>query len=205
MKKITNTYQPTTYSVRRTEAISDGVFAIAMTLLVLELSVPLSSHIINNQQLLNELGTIFPSIISFVISFLVLSLLWGVHARQFEYVQMIDRRVMFINNLRLMFVVLVPFAASVTSDYYTIPVAQLMLPIVFFVVTCISIYQWYYLTKNNYAIVKKQQHEDLQDRNNVSLLLSFIIIPVAYFIGQPAFFVFVLMSPALHYLKRRRT
>ena len=69
----------------RIEALSDGVFAIVMTLLVIELSVPLVSKLKAAEELGGMLFEMWPKFFAFVISFLVLGIVWFTHHSQFHY------------------------------------------------------------------------------------------------------------------------
>lgn len=116
-----------TLSPRRLEAFSDGVFAIAATLLVLDLSVENLGAITSNDQLWRALGSISESLLSFVISFLLLCMLWMVHARQFEHVVRVDNTVLWLNCLRLLGVVLIPFTTSLNADFSGLLLGRLVL------------------------------------------------------------------------------
>jgi uncharacterized membrane protein len=100
------------FSTRRLEALTDGVFAIAMTLLVLDLAVPNIDTVKNSADLWSALGPLSGNIISFSISFAILAIMWGIHVRQFDGIKRIDERVLNYNNLRLFIVVLIPFTTS---------------------------------------------------------------------------------------------
>jgi hypothetical protein len=94
----------------RLEAFSDGVFAIAITLLIIEIKVPEdTSH------LLSSLGHLWPSYLGFVISFLVIGLIWANHHAMFDHIQTADRMLLFLNTLLLMLVVFIPFSAGVLA------------------------------------------------------------------------------------------
>ncbi|TDU90689.1 putative membrane protein [Kribbella voronezhensis] len=94
----------------RLEAFSDGVFAIAITLLIIEIKVPEdTSH------LLTKLGELWPSYLGFVISFLVIGLIWANHHAMFDHIVTADRTLLFLNTVLLMLVVFIPFSAGVLA------------------------------------------------------------------------------------------
>jgi uncharacterized membrane protein len=94
----------------RLEAFSDGVFAIAITLLIIEIKVPEdTSH------LLRQLGDLWPSYLGFVISFLVIGLIWANHHAMFDHIRAADRTLLFLNTVLLMLVVFIPFSAGVLA------------------------------------------------------------------------------------------
>ncbi|MGW6281396.1 TMEM175 family protein [Kribbella sp. NPDC055071] len=95
----------------RLEAFSDGVFAIAITLLVIEIKVPEDTH-----HLLTQLRELWPSYLGYVISFLVIGLIWANHHAMFDHIVTADRMLLLLNTLLLLLVVLIPFTAGVFAS-----------------------------------------------------------------------------------------
>ncbi|MGW1891464.1 TMEM175 family protein [Streptomyces sp. NPDC002004] len=98
----------------RVEAFSDGVFAIAITLLILEIKVPETS---GHESLWVALGHQWPSYFAYVVSFLVIGIMWVNHHQVFSYVARVDRTLMFLNLLLLMVVAAVPWPTSLLAEY----------------------------------------------------------------------------------------
>ena len=94
----------------RLEAFSDGVFAIAITILIFDIKAPS-----NTQHLLTALLALWPSYLAYVISFLLIGLLWANHHVMFEHIVRTDRLLMFVNMLLLMDVAFIPFISSVLA------------------------------------------------------------------------------------------
>ena len=92
----------------RVEAFSDGVFAIAITLLILEIKVP---------HLLHALLAEWPSLLAFVLSFSAVLVMWINHHGLFNLMQTIDRRSLVANGLLLLLVTFVPFPTAVLAAY----------------------------------------------------------------------------------------
>jgi uncharacterized membrane protein len=105
-------------SSRRTEAFSDGVFAIAITLLVLDLIVP-SREQAAKIGLGHALAPDWPSYFAYLVSFLVIGIIWINHHTVFDKVRRVDRPVLFANLLLLLFVSLIPFPTHLLADYLT--------------------------------------------------------------------------------------
>ena len=101
----------------RVEAFSDGVFAIAITLLILDLKVPLGQ----GSDLWQALGREWPSYDAYVVSFMVIGIMWANHHQVFSYVARVDRTLLFLNLLLLMGVSALPWATAVVSDYLRSP------------------------------------------------------------------------------------
>ena len=99
----------------RLESLSDGVFAVAITLLALDLVVPGPGH----GALLNLLGQRWPSFVAYVISFATIGVIWVNHHAVLRNVEIVDRTLMFLNLLLLLWVVAIPFATSTMASYLT--------------------------------------------------------------------------------------
>ena len=89
---------------------SDAVFAIAVTLLVLEIRPPEDTR-----HLLHGLAALWPSYLAYVITFLLIGQVWANHHVMFDHLRRADRMVLFLNTLLLMDIAFLPFAASVLS------------------------------------------------------------------------------------------
>jgi uncharacterized membrane protein len=101
----------------RTEAFSDAVIAIAVTLLVLDLHVPVRQTL--KEPLAEALAHEWPSYAAYVTSFLVIGIIWVNHHAVFELIGRIDRTALFLNLLLLMAVVAIPFTTALLSEYLT--------------------------------------------------------------------------------------
>ena len=97
----------------RIEAFSDGVFAIAATLLVLEIGVRTST----GAQLGHELTRIWPSYLAYVTSFVTIGIIWINHHHNMRAIEHADRTFMFINLLLLLVVAFIPFPTKLVADF----------------------------------------------------------------------------------------
>lgn len=102
--------------LERLTFFSDAVFAIAITLLVIEVRPPHVSHH-DNQALAQALVNLLPNYIGFVVSFLVLGRFWVVHHNVFGLLKAADHRLVWTNLLFLMVVAFMPFPTAVLSEY----------------------------------------------------------------------------------------
>src|SRR4029078_8348293 len=99
----------------RIEALSDGGFALAMTVLVLNIQVPDGG---TSDDLPGKLLVIWPKLASYVMSFIMLSVLWIGHHFQFHYIRKTDLALLWINVFFLLAVTFLPFATGVLANYY---------------------------------------------------------------------------------------
>lgn len=96
---------------------SDAVFAIAITLLALEVRLPFSAENLNNIELKTALLTIWPKYLGFITSFLVIGFFWIGHHRKFQYIHRFDVKLLVLNLLFLMVIAFIPFPTSILSEY----------------------------------------------------------------------------------------
>ncbi|HEU0242162.1 MAG TPA: TMEM175 family protein [Micromonosporaceae bacterium] len=102
----------------RTETFSDGVMAIAITLLVLDLTVP-SRAALGDESLAHALGLQWPQFAAYVTSFLVIGIIWVNHHTTFRLIRSVDRMMLFLNLLLLLFIAAIPFTTSLIAEYLT--------------------------------------------------------------------------------------
>lgn len=115
----------------RLEQFSDGVFAIAITLLALEIHVP-SLYSNDFAKSFAEISKLLPNIITFIISFIAIAIFWVNHHQLTQTVGPIRRRVLWANVLVLLFVTLIPFATNVVSANTFNPLAVMTYSLIFF-------------------------------------------------------------------------
>ena len=95
----------------RLETFSDGVFAIAITLLVLTIAQPR-----DYTNLAHELGQRWPSLAAYVVSFIVIGIMWMNHHTVFSHLARIDRSLFYLNLLLLMTIVFIPYPTGVFGE-----------------------------------------------------------------------------------------
>ena len=101
----------------RIEAFSDGVFAIAITLLVIEIGVPHLEDQPAGTTLFGELVGQWPSYLGYVISFLQIGVIWANHHNRFRFIARSDHFLLFLNILFLMCVAFIPFPPALLARY----------------------------------------------------------------------------------------
>jgi uncharacterized membrane protein len=100
----------------RTEAFSDGVIAVAITLLILDIHVPdVQTGLL--QALLNQ----WPTYLGYVTSFLVITIFWANHHNMFRFIHRVDYALLIINAFFLMCIAFIPFVTSLLTKYITSP------------------------------------------------------------------------------------
>src|SRR6476661_5287729 len=110
-------------SLERLAALSDGIFAVAMTLLVLDLHVPVSESIRNDGDLLNALANIGPRLITYLMSFMTLGIFWVGQQTQLNHMARSDRNFTWMHIGFLLAVTLMPFSTGLLADFLEYRVA----------------------------------------------------------------------------------
>ena len=98
----------------RLEAFSDGVFAVAITLLAFNFSIHATGHGTLAHQLTHDL---WPSFLAYLVSFFMIGIIWVNHHVLVRQIAVVDRTLLFLNLVLLLFVVLIPFATSTVAAY----------------------------------------------------------------------------------------
>ena len=104
-------------SPHRIEALTDGIFAVAMTLLVIELKFPEHVDIHTSAELAQAMANLSPKFLSWIISFMVLALFWIAHHRIFSSVRHVTGRLIGLNIFQLAFVSFMPFCSALIGEY----------------------------------------------------------------------------------------
>jgi uncharacterized membrane protein len=112
-------------SVERLAALSDGIFGVGMTLLMLDLRVPAHELIHNEHGLWMALREITPNMIAYFMSFLTLGIFWHGQQTELSFLKHSDRHLSWINLLFLFAVTLLPFTTKLLSEYFNYRLALL--------------------------------------------------------------------------------
>lgn len=113
-------------SLERIAALSDGVFAVAMTLIVLDIRVPPHAGIAREGELWRALGGIVPHLVTYLMSFLTLGIFWVGQQTQLNHFARADRNLAWIHILLLALIALLPFSTSLLADFIQFRVALIL-------------------------------------------------------------------------------
>src|SRR4030095_12660549 len=101
----------------RLEAFCDGVFAIAMTLLIIDIKIPATAEINSTADLWHALKHVAPSIFAFLLSFIVILITWVNHHNHVKLVNKSSASFLYANGFLLLTVVFIPFPTSLMGEY----------------------------------------------------------------------------------------
>ena len=134
----------------RLEAFSDGVFAIAITLLILEIRVPTVDQVEGESTLWSALIDLWPSYFGYLISFLVIGIMWINHHNIFKFLDGVDHWLLAINLALLLCISFIPFPTALLAEHITHPderAATMLYAAVFFVTSLVFQVLWRYPTR----------------------------------------------------------
>ncbi len=184
------------HTKNRLEQFSDGVFAIAITLLALDLHVPhLMSPDIRGG--LSEILILLPNVLTFILSFMTIAIFWVNHHQLTQDITRIQRSVLWMNILFLLFITLIPFATNVASLNPTHPLAIITYALVLFAGSV------------SFSILRYFVHKGLGEKK-VAMRRSFIgpIIYMVAIVGAltftPIAYLLLAIPPIYYFLPKTR-
>lgn len=205
-------------STRRIEAFSDGVFAVAITLLVLEIHLPsitATAHDDIARQLLAGLGKQWPTYVSYAFSFIIVGIYWVAHHNTFHYIKQSDRTLLWINILLMMCIVFIPFPTTLIGEYPEQQISVVIYASTLVITGLVLQLLWWYATRN-YRLVERTIDPQLvrraMRRNLTGPLIYLLAIGVSFLNVEISLLVFVIV-PVLyifpgridrHWLERHR-
>jgi uncharacterized membrane protein len=172
----------------RVEAFSDGVFAVAITLLVLNIKVP--GLLQDDGGLWVALGKEWPMYTAYGTSFATIGIMWLNHHRIFEHIKRTDTMLILLNLLLLSIVVFIPVPTDLLAEYLVRPymhVAAIVYSSMFFVMACCFNLLWRYASHNNRLLAKNVNSEAVAaiSRQYLGGPVLYLVIFVVAWINAP--------------------
>lgn len=183
----------------RLEAFSDGVLAVAITLLVLNLKIELGP---GHRSVAHQLRETWPSYAAYAVSFLIIGVIWVNHHALFALVARVDRVLLFVNLLLLMFVTTIPFTTATLADALRLGGADGRWAVVLYGISMegmsvgYTVLLWYMLRRNLlHRPVPRAEANRVLARFGLGLLLYPVVVVIGLFsapIMLAAYFVLTL-------------
>lgn len=184
----------TIFSKSRVEAFSDGIFAIIITLLVLEIKVP---HIENHTSagaLTEALIALLPKFTSWIISFFTIAVIWVNHHRIFKQIKTLDNGIFWWNAFLLLWSSFIPFPTAVLGDYPENQTSFVLYGIVMALMALSFSLMRIYMLRNNGII---DEYVDMSAFRK-GTMLSLLFGPAMYLLGIAAGFVHPYLAFAVY-------
>jgi uncharacterized membrane protein len=168
----------------RLEAFSDGVFAVAITLLVLNIKIPglniPASQLPNDTTLWQTLGNEWPMLVAYITSFATIGVMWLNHHRLFTLIKRTNTPLMLLNLLLLLLIVFVPVPTALLAEYLVrldLHTAALLYGGTFFVLACCFNILWRYASYHNRLL-----GENVDSRSVEAISRQYVFGPLLYLI-----------------------
>ncbi len=174
----------------RLEAFSDGVFAIAITLLVLEIRLPSTSDSEKAGTLLTALLHLWPAYLAYITSFLTIAIMWANHHTMFKMIRHADRTMLLINALLLMLITFLNFPTVIVAEYFQKPdaaIAAMFYSGTQFAIGVFFNLMWWYVIRRPHMLehgIPKQQAQKMLRQYAIELIAYPIAFGVAFFSAQ---------------------
>jgi len=202
------------FQLERLILFSDAVFAIAITLLVIEIKVPsIHDGIASEMDLLRAIGHLVPKFLGFLISFMLIGIYWTRHHLLFGYVKDYSPRLLWLNLLFLLSVVLMPFSTGIFGEYSTPSTMHFVTPLVFYVANlCFSgvmlFFLWDYVGNptNNLsdASLSPEITKAAKTRAIVITSIFALVIPIAFINATAARYVPIFIPVVFRIMNRKK-
>jgi uncharacterized membrane protein len=175
------------YTINRIAALSDGIFAIAMTILVLNISIP-DKETVNQIGLFNALLNQGVEFYTFLLSFVLLGIFWGIQHKQMNIIQKTDSTFIWLNILLLMFICLIPFSASLESEFSSNPVSAIFFNTNMLIVGLFFMINLLYATNNHKLIPEDYSKESIiKGKKNTLIFIGVSIIALILGMFSPEY------------------
>jgi uncharacterized membrane protein len=181
-------------STKRIETLVDGVFAIALTLLVLNIDVPTIVGSVTDQVLWQYMVNLSQQLWIYAFSFLLLSSFWRINHQQFFFIKEADSNLIWITVLWLMFIALIPFSTNFVSHFGSHAVPMFFFNLNMLIIGMFYILIWTYVSKKDY-FHENADKKKLQEVNRMNYIL-----PIAALIAIGVTFVKPSWSPYSYFL-----
>lgn len=189
----------------RIEALSDGIFAIAMTLIILDLKTPENIPLnLEYEELPLTLLNILPDVEAYAVSFLVLAVFWLRHQLQFRYLKFANRQIIVLSILFLMLIGFVPFSVGLVMRYNDIQLPTLIYIINLLLISVILSIQGWYISKNKKIRFEEIEPEILKKYYVFSIvpIVIFSVSLIVSFFNLRLAFLLIYLDPAFYSIYR---
>lgn len=183
----------------RIGALSDGVFSIVMTLLVIELAVPEIPKLLAAEQLHLKLLEMWPKFAAYVLSFIMLGTLWAFHHILFQHIKRVNEKVVWVNMIYLMFIALIPFSTAMLGEYTWLTItAVVFYGANLFLLSLTTNILWWYVAKNKYLLNEDVSPAEIKQikittgATSILLLLTMGLSFISPYIGVAIYILIVL-------------
>jgi uncharacterized membrane protein len=172
------------YEIERVLALSDGVFAFAITLLVLDLFVPVLSSGASSADLWEALSKEYVSFFNYFLSFLIAGVWWNAHHRNFGFIRSSDSTLRWLNLFFLVWIALLPFFTKILDQYNNLQVAVVLYAVDQAAAGFSLTLSWGHASRNHRLVDRNLKNGKIR-----SVLLIDVIAPIFFIISMGVSFI----------------
>ncbi len=201
-----NTFPDSEKAKARLEALSDGIFAITMTMMIIDLKIPENSfHNLSPSELNNALNDLIPSIRSYLLSFFILAIFWMRQQIHLNYLEVIEKHSILIYIVFLLLIGFVPFTVNLIKrypDYHSPFILYSLNMLLLSVILYLNTYFTYGKKVKDEKHEKDENIEMFLRVSGITVLIFLAGFVISFYDIEIAFFV-ILMDPVFYFLYRR--
>jgi uncharacterized membrane protein len=194
--------EPELLDLGRLVSLIDGVFAVAMTLLVLDLKLPSQSS-----NLVRSLQQMLPGFVIYLITFASVAGYWTIHHGTFRHVSHGDGRLILLSLINLLFITLYPVTASIVGAHPLDPLATVCLSTNSLLYCMSACVMWSYTASNRRLLIEDTDYRILKRVARIMLLVAIslaLAIPLAFLSVYLAYAIWILCAPVVTWWARNR-
>jgi len=193
------------FETTRIEALADGIFAVAMTLLVLDVKLPDSELYATNHDLIARIFSLEHIYVIYFVSFIVLGMYWVAHHATFHYIRYVDHTLLWINLFFLFVITSVPFGTDMLGSHNALTFPYLYFGTKVLLLSSLLVSQIFYLRRHpelaqpslTQAVVRK-----IVRRSAIFALVPVLSMVAVFYNMRLALYIYFLL-PVVHFLPGR--
>ncbi len=167
------------FRLQRIEAISDGVFAIALTFLALDLKVPVNTLVHTETDLLHTFLNLAPKLLTYFLSFITMGIYWLAQSTQFHYIEKSDRNLNWINLFFLLAISIMPFTTAFLSEYIHFKFSIFLYWLNLSLLGQILGLNWYYARKHTLIAIEGDEEKTVTKNIKARIIESQTLYTIA--------------------------
>ena len=206
MKTTVDELMERTMTPKGITALSDGIFAIIMTLLVLEIKIPAKEHL-TREELHTWIYKSIPVFETYIYTFLLLGIFWVILHRHFYYIKKVDNTLLWINLFLLMFICIIPFSSDLAGEWRDFKVSKIIFSFNLFLVIILKSFNWWYATKNHRLVSPDLSNKYIAfvNRQGLFMILGFMVAFILAAFNLSFYKVVYLTIPMIMYFDHKKT
>jgi len=202
---MANLHQYRTYDTRRLEALSDGIFAFSMTLLILNFAIPEIPKNLAPHELWPKLSQSIPDLFDFILSFMLLAIFWNSHQRIFEDIEKTNQKITWVNILLLLLIIFLPFSTELMSMYGNSSLAVSIFSTNLLLINLSAIWIWHYAKKEKFTKIdlSAKSITYIKTKNNIILIITILALITGFFVPNYCTLFYLLIPLSFIFIKNK--